>query len=249
MANDWIPKWLRNDDVEDKDKDKDKEVPKALKDAIAEAVKASTSPIEKRLEGLDSLTAFAADYKKEKEEKEAADAKRKKDEADALANKNKPTDEQLAALMLTDPASAVKHITQGQQDLLLMMRADQVRDQVLKDRAEDFPYYTGNVKTEIDSILSKQSLAFRNDPKAVENTYYTVVGKMQKEISEGKIKSRFAASTSSQGGSGKSDASSDDFHIEITPDIEKAARMSGIDVKDYVKLVEKAAKAGDIEYV
>ncbi len=253
-SNSWIPAWLRGDKDEDKDKDKDKdkEVPKALKDAIADSVKAATSPIEERLKGLDSLTDFAKQYKEDRNKEEQA---RKDKEAELKAKKdkeNETTDEDLAALLLSDPKKAINEMTKGQTTLLLTMRADQLRDQVFRDRDQEFPYYSGEVKTEIDKILSEQPLSFRNDPRAIENTYYTVVGKKQKEISEGKIKSRFASGAGGAGsGSGKGTGGEpgDDFKIEVSPDIIKAAKQSGMELNDYVKLVEKAAKAGEIDYV
>lgn len=241
MAKDWIPSWMRKDE----DKEEKNELPKELKDEIANSVKASTDPINEKLKSLDSLVAFAADYQKDKKE-----AKDKEEEAERIriANKNKKeeeSDEDLAARLLSDPKSVLNEANRPVINLALSIKADNVKREVFEDRKEEFPYYEGDVRKEIDGILSKQTLAFRNDPLSVENVYYTVVGKKQKEISEGKIKSRFA-SVSSSTNSSKTD---ENFSIEITPEITRAARLSGMDIGDYTKLLEKAAKAGEIEYV
>ena len=244
MAKDtWIPSWLRgNEEVEDKDAD----AKKKLQETVEAAAKAAVSPIEERLKGLDSLVAFASEYKadKEKAANEASEAARKKKEIED--RKTETTDEDLAAMLLTDPRRALAEALKPQNQLIFTMRADQVKDRVFKDRADEFPYYSGDIRTEVDKILGEQDLKFRNDENAVANVYYTVVGRRQKEINEGKIKSRFAFSTSTTNGSSKTDEA---LTFDITPEIIRAAKLSGMDIDDYQKLLQKAAKAGEIEYV
>lgn len=245
----WRPSWLSSGN-EEADKEaqakKDKE---EFDKAVREGVKKELEPINERLKGLDSLTAFATDYKKDKEEKERKDAaaieaaKRKKE------GENAPSKEDLAALILEDPSKVIDYVTKTQQEAILTVKASQVKQEVFGEKPEDFPYYTGEIKTEVDSLISKQTLAFQNDPVAVANTYHTIVGRKMKEISEGKIKSRFASSSGSTGGSGKSSEQTDEVKFEITPELTKAARLSGLPIDEYMKIVEKAAKAGEIEYV
>ena len=247
---DWVPSWLRGnkDDEEEEEKNKIK-LPKELKEEIEGVVKASNKGVEDKLKGLDSLVAFADEYKKDKEDarkaKEEEEAERKR--VEAKNKKDEETDEDLAARLLSDPKSVLAESSKPAINLALTIRADNVRREVFEDRKNDFPYYDGDVKKEVDSILNGQSLQFRNDPQSVENVYYTVVGKKQKEISEGKIKSRFASSSSSTNGTDKTN--NEDFKLDVTDELRRAARLSGMPIDDYMKVVEKAAKAGEIEYV
>ena len=247
----WRPSWLGGSNDDDPEKKaaaaKDK---KEFDDAVAAAVKVQTDPIMSRLDGLKSITDFVEESKKEKEARiraEADEAERARREADV---KNQPKDEDIAALMLTDPKRAIALVTKSQTELLLRTSATQVKSSVFNDRSDEFPYYTGDVKAEVDKILSEQSLQFQNDATAVANTYYTVVGKKNKEISEGKIKSRFAQSSTGSGGSGKGgEGGEGEIQIDVTDDMRKAARMSGLEIDDYMKLVKAQVKSGQMEMV
>src|SRR5208337_1296760 len=149
MANDWVPSWLKRED----NKEEKVELPKELKEQIETSMKATLTPIEERLKGLDSLSAFADEYRKDKEDSRKA---REAAEAAARAKKEaegKPSATDLAALMIDDPERAVSEITKEQQKLTWTIRADQIKDKVFRDRADEFPYYTGDVQKEIDGIL------------------------------------------------------------------------------------------------
>ncbi len=244
MAAEWVPSWLKKEDP----KEEKVELPKELKESIENSIKTTMSPIEEKLKGLDSLVAFAQEYKTDKEKaiKDAADAK-----AAAEAKKvkeDKPSSEDLAAALLQDPEGTFRDLSKHQVEFMLSMRADQIKDQVFRDRAEEFPYYSGEVKTEVDKILSEQTLKFKTDPNAVANVYYTVVGKKQKDINDGKIKSRFAsASGSSTNGTVKSEDG--EIKLEMSAEMKRAAKLTGMSEEDFLKLAERAAKAGELEYV
>lgn len=229
--------WLGggNDDDKDKDKDKDKELPPEIEERFKASEKNVETLIDKKLAGLNSITEYIETEKKDKETRAAAEAERKRKEAE---DKNKKTPEEIAADLLSDPARVINEITGPQANAILMIRADQVKREVFQDRANDFPYYDGDIKKEVDELLAKQSLQFRNDPSSIENVYHTVIGKKMKDISEGKIKSRFA-----QAGGGVNsnvgEGDKGDKNITITPDIEKAARLVGLKPQDYVELLKK----------
>lgn len=245
MAKDWVPSWFKKEDDKD-DKDDKKELHPEVSKLVTETVKASLSPIEEKLKGLDSITAYFT----ERRTKEEAEEKEKKDKEVAFkAKKDKETEEtpdELVARFAADPKAFVNEMSQPVVQLTYTIRADQIKREVFEDRAQEFPYYSGDIKKEVDETLAKQTLAFRNDPNAVANVYYTVLGKKQKDISEGKIKSRFASSTSSTNNS-KPDENT--LVLDMTPEIAKAARLSGMEAEDYMKLLKKAAAAGEIEYV
>lgn len=238
MAVKWAPSWFQKDEEEGKKEEK-KELPPELEERFSKLAE-GTSKIEERLKGLDSLTAFVEDYKKDKEEE------RKKKETPP--KKDDSSDEDLAALLLSDPKKAVGEMTAGLSTAILQTRADNIRRQVFEDNASEYEYYTGDIKKKVDALIGEQSLKFQNDPAAVANAYHTVVGKMFKEIQEGKIKSRFATPSGSGTISDKG-KKNEDMEIEITPDMIKAARNSGMEIEDFRKLVKKAALAGELEVV
>ena len=127
------------------------------------------------------------------------------------------------------------------------MRANNVRREVFED-TEKFEYYSGDFKREVDALLAAQPLSFRNNPASVENVYYNVLGRKQKEIAEGKIKSRFASATSGSSTSGKT-GEADKFMIEIDDQIRKAAKLTGMTPEEYAAVVAQEAQEGNIAYV
>lgn len=193
--------------------------------------------IKKRLEGLDSVVAFVNDQKK-KDADAAAAAARKKTEEHAAASQ-----EELEELMLTDPKKAIDLATSAQQRVILEVRADNLRRNTFEDEKR-FPYYTGEMKSEIDKLISGQSLQFQNDASVLENAYNAVVGKHMPDILEGKIKNRFAASSNGTtlNGSAGAGAGSGDGERRWKgnePDVIKAARIAGMSNEDYAKLLDK----------
>jgi hypothetical protein len=218
-------------------KEDDEKLPESLEKrfkTLEEGV-GKLSNIEEKLKGLDSITAFVSKQEKEDEDRKKALEDKKK--ADA-----KPSGEDLAARLLSgDVENVVKELTEPQANLVLQVRADNVRREVFEDRATDFPYYAGDIKTEVDKQVRSQNLAFQNNPQALENTYHMVVGKRQKEIQEGKLKSRFAASSGSNnsGAATEDTTSREKVPIDITDDIKRAAKMTGLKVEDYVELLRK----------
>src|SRR5208282_6916079 len=163
--------WEKEKKDDNKDKDK---LPESLENRFKTidekmVTKDDLTALNKKLEGLDSINAFVTEQKKEKEDRQRAIDDKKR--ADA-----RPSGEDLAARVLSgDVESVVRELTEPQANLVLSVRADNIRREVFEDRAADFPYYTGDIKAEVDKIIKTQPLAFQNNPQALENTYYTVV--------------------------------------------------------------------------
>lgn len=206
----------------------------------AEEAVAEVSKINERLKSLDSITAFVeAQNKRQKDAEEAAAAAE-----EAAKNKKKGTqelsNEEFEELLQSNPRAAIAKATEGHAEMVLQMNARQLRREVFEDEQERFPYYAGEIKAEINKLLDKQPLGSQNSRDVVENAYYVVTGRKAQEISEGKIKSRFAGSSSSVSSGPKGgDDSREKVEIKVTPEIEKAARLSGISTKDYVELLRK----------
>jgi hypothetical protein len=237
----WKPSWL-TDDKNDKKEEK-MELPPELKTQFdkVDALDTKVSSIDERLKGLDSITAFVTDIKTRQERADKAAADKIKLEAD------KNRDDDLLENILTDPKGVINEVTKPQAEAILGVMAENVRRQVFEDREDEFPYYTGDLKKEVNTVLAAQPLAFRNNPASVENVYHTIVGKHMKEINDGKIKSRFASASSNIKGSDKD--SKEKPVIELTADIKRMARLTGMSDDDALAIVTRAAEAGELEYV
>lgn len=192
--------------------------------------------IKQQLEGLKSIQAFVDEYKKDKAEAAAAAAKKTQQQTQTEA------DEEIEALMLTDPKQAILKATTPQAIAIMTLRADNIRREVFED-TEKYKYYHGDIKKEVDALLAAQKLDARNDPSVVENCYLTVLGKHNDEILEGKIKTRFAGSESSSrgtssGSAGATDAADKKNRI-IPDDVKRAAKQFGITPEDYADMLDK----------
>lgn len=192
--------------------------------------------IKQQLEGLKSIQAFVDEYKKDKADAAAAAAKKTQQQTQTEA------DEEIEALMLTDPKQAILKATTPQAIAIMTLRADNIRREVFED-TEKYKYYHGDIKKEVDALLAAQKLDARNDPSVVENCYLTVLGKHNDEILEGKIKTRFAGSESSSrgtssGSAGNTDAAEKKNRI-IPDDVKRAAKQFGITPEDYADMLDK----------
>jgi hypothetical protein len=241
--------WLKDDK---KEEDKKVELPKELEDRLkaqeASITTSLTSKLDERLKGLDSLTAFAADYKKEKEE--AAEKERLK-KTTKTQEQLQAESEDMAAAMLNDPKKVINDeiLKSPLAQIAFTTSAENLKRTIFQDDASEYPYYSGDIKKEIDDILSKQNLQFRNDAVAIKNTYHTVIGRHMSEINEGKIKSRFASSSSSLKDKGTGGTQDEKVKIEMSEDIKKMARLTGMTEADALALTQKHVDAGDLEYV
>ncbi len=238
MANDvwWKRKEKEPEPVE-------AEVPKELVETRAK-VESMESKLTEMLAGL---TAIGESVRTDREERLAAQRAREEATRRAAAASSKQTPEEIAANMFSDPEGTVKQLTDPLATELMSMRADNVRREVFED-TEKFEYYSGDFKREVDALLAAQPLSFRNNPASVENVYYNVLGRKQKEIAEGKVKSRFASATSGSSTSGKV-GESDKFTIEIDDQIRKAAKLTGMTPEEYAAVVAQEAQEGNIAYV
>ena len=197
----------------------------------SKGLETKVTELQTKLSALDDITAYI------REQREAA---RPKQQVRTQEEESEESEE-LAALLLSNPKEAYSRLASSTNAAVMQVRADAIRRETFGDNPEKFPYYAGEVKAEIDKILAKQTLAFQNNPEALENTYYTVVGKMHKEIQEGKIKDRFASSGG--GRTTKVDEEGSRTRLESNEMVEKAAKTLGYSVKEYMEMLEKDAEA------
>jgi len=162
--------------------------------------------------------------------------------AEQRVTQQQQTEEELAELALTDPVAAMKRVVQGElggrDSALLTINAANLRRETFED-VDKYPFYTGDVKAEVDKILAQQSLKAQNDPSVIQHAYHSIVGQRYKEISEGKLKSRFASSEGDRGSQGKSKESEAKQPRKMSEDDKKAARILGFDEEAYGKMLEE----------
>lgn len=205
--------------------------------------KASLGKMETMLEEMKNIQ-VADKTARDKEKADAAAALARK----AAADRQPEIDAEIEELMLTNPREAIRRVTQGQTDAIKMVHAENVKREVFED-AQKFKYYHGDIKREVDALISKQAVDFRLNPENIENCYKTVLGSHTDEIIEGKLKTRFAGSDSG-GGRGTSGGNAGDsgaggkgdkkvYDAEYMKDIERAAKQVGIQPKDYIEMLEK----------
>jgi hypothetical protein len=227
-----------------KDKDGKDQLEAVLPDEITKKLDKLDKFDPEKLNTLDTLKAsmdsINARFTKEDQEREA---EKQRKTADANRAKQEETDEQIAELMLTDPAAAtqmlIKKQTEPHANAILTLRADQIKREMFDD-TEKYPYYVGDFKSEVDKLLDAQSVAARNDRSVIEHAYFSTLGRKSKELAEGKLKSRFASSESSRGTNGGNlSGKGNEEPPVITDDVRRIAAMFGEKPEEYAKRLQE----------
>jgi phage I-like protein len=183
----------------------------------------------KRLEQLDSITAYIEEQKVERDRVKAAKQQQERQE------KQKTEEEELD--WIADPENAMKHTLAKSMQPLVESQINTQARLLSKDVFDDqqFEYYTDSTfKNEVDSLINSLPLAQRANAEAQKNCYYVVAGRKAAEIKEGKIKSKFSATSSSGDGTGNKGGKTDEVII-LTEAEKKAAKIFGMKEEDYAK--------------
>ena len=218
------------------------ELTKQIKDGAEAAAKVTS--MQASIDAMKSI--MENDAKERKTEREAAAARAAAAAAAQRNQQQQENNEELEGMFLTDPVNAVKKLTDPLALEVAAGRADNIRRETFEDQ-EKFPYYHGDIKREVDSLIAGQHVSFRLNPANIENAYNTVLGKHTGELLEGKLKKRFAGgengnrgtSTGSAGSSGTGGKEEKTFDAETMKHIEKAAKVTGITTKDYIEMLDK----------
>lgn len=203
----------------------------------ASAAASELPKIKEMLEGLVKIQSdSAAATKKEREDAERAAAAKKATEL------NGTHEEQIEALMLEGKTKeAIALATQGTNQAILMLNADNVKRNTFEN-AEKYKYYHGELKDEVDKLIAAQNLSARNDPSVVENCYLTVLGRHNDDIVAGKLKSRFAGGsggTSLSGGTGGTGGEEKKGWDPNDAELKRAAKHLGFEPKEYAKMLDE----------
>lgn len=223
-------KWWETEKKEEEEK---VVLPKEIQEQL-DQVKGLKTTVEEqgaKLSKLDSIEQMLTQMRTDRElERKPKPAARTEEEITA-------ENEEISALLLTNPREAYARLAAGTNAGYMTLAAQNARREVFQDNQEQFKYYTGEIKDEVDKILSAQTLAFQANPEAIKNTYFTVLGKFQDKIMEGKIKDRFASSSTSRGSVVPSEE--DKKKIDSNDDIRKIAKQLGMKEEEYIKLLEE----------
>jgi len=120
-------------------------------------------------------------------------------------------EEEITNLMLTDPVAATKR---------LIKQTTDIQGQAL--------------------LTMRADALRRNDRGVIENAYYATLGRHQREIEDGKLKSRFAAAESARGtATGNLKGSEESVVKPLDDDGKKAARLLGFKDDDYAKMLHE----------
>jgi hypothetical protein len=204
--------------------------------ASKEDVTVLKTTLEKLQESMALLSSNAA---AEAEERRKAQAKKQAEES---GQRQQQTEEELAELALTDPLAAMKRVVAdqlgGRDTALLTINASNLKREIFEDQ-DKYPFYTGAIKEEVDKILSQQKLNAQNDRSVIEHAYHSVVGQHYKELTEGKLKTRFASAESDRGSQGKTGNQGTKEPRKLSEDEAKAARILGFKDDVYSKMLEE----------
>ena len=233
--------WMKSKDAEGKETSEivlsDDARKKLLEGAASkDDVTSLSTKFDELKSSLDSINAHFKQTDEEKKRKEAEEARRKATETQAQ------TEEEINELFLTDPVAATKKLLQQAQTpantAIMQVRADNLKRSIFEDE-EKYPHYTGEIKAEIDKILSQEPLQNQNNPVTIEHAYFSTVGRHSKEIAEGKLKSRFASAESSRGGTGNTGGKAEDQIKPLDEDGKKAAKLLGYKEDEYAKMLHE----------
>lgn len=178
------------------------------------------------------------------DEQEAAKRRRIADEAARKAAEKKESDEKdMDDLWLTDPKEAARRTFEDQSkglvEATINNQSQTLRRQIFDDNPNEYEYYTKEnpeFKAQVDALIDQQPLNIRSNPEAIKNAYAIIAHRKAQEIKEGKLKSRFAATSTSSTGT---TSSKDKDTIVLTDLQKKAAKNLGISEEDYGKTAKE----------
>jgi hypothetical protein len=213
------PEEKKDDEIELKPKDV-----KAKLDKI-DSLDTSITELKTKTAVLDRMSSYLDEQ----------DAAKRVAKAKELAEKVEKNGEELDELWVTDPKKAMEMQIQPLINSQINTTSLVVRKQIFDD--EKFPYYHGEFAKKVDSYIDGLPITARADPATIKNCYKIVLADHMQDIADGKLKSKFAAaSTTSTGNSVDIKQEKD---IVLTDAQKKAARAFGYDEKTYGKLLSE----------
>lgn len=129
-------------------------------------------------------------------------------------------------------------------DAAIWQQGNEIRRSIF-DNAEAYPYYSGVLKDKIDTMLDAQPASQRANPDVIRNVYKIVSYDHQKEIDEGKHKSRMSSSSSSGTGTGAPGGNTKGELPVLTAQMKSVAKAMGMTEQDYATSMKELVDAGE----
>jgi hypothetical protein len=163
---------------------------------------------------------------------QAERAERAENNRRAAASKTAEEDSVSAEDFMLDPEAATKRAMQPIARSTMMLAAKMARQETLADS----DYYHGDVKTKTDGLIASLPLNQQSNPASIMNCYKIACFDAQKDIADGKLKSKNAAVVFEGGSTGAHSGSSNGEGNEtLTADEKQAAAAFGMSEKEWSK--------------
>lgn len=230
--------WWDKDNKDNKDKNnnnsdnndnKNNDTDIELKPAEVKAKLDKLDVLESKVAQLDDMKKTSDRMSSFLDAQEEAGRRRKAQELADKANKNK---EQNSEDWITDPQKAFNDSTRPLVENQLRTSSRLLRKEIFDENPAEFEFYTGRFKDMVDAHINALPLTALNDPDSIKNCYYVVYGKMQKEIKEGTVKSKFSSASDANARKGEDDKDKD---MVLTDEEKRAAKAFGMDEKSYAE--------------
>lgn len=238
----WIDALKRKTEVEDdlKKKEADDLELKSISDSAKKTDKLEadfTAFKDKAEKDSQRLNSFLDEQDKARRTAEATERAKKATET------KENEDKELEELALVDPVKAANLIADKKMEPLIRAQINTqsvlLRKQIFDDDPNRYEFYTGDFKSEVDKLIDNLPFNQKTNPEAIKNCYAVAAFNKSQEIKEGKLKSRFAATSTTSTGTTTSEKKTP----ELSDAEKKAAAAFGIKEDDYSKMKE------DMQYV
>jgi len=233
-----MPKWwsAKKEESEEEDEHKnDIEIkpPKEVTEKLAKIdnLELGLNELKDKSKVLDRMSSYLD------EQDNARQAARAKEAAERAKKATENQDEE----WLTDPQKAFQTAVNPLVAAQINTSSQILRRDIFND-GKEFEFYQGDFKKKVDQYIDQLPLQAKNDPASIKNCYFLVLGQSQAEIRDGKLKSRFAAVTTSNAKDGTNKGESSD-KITLSDEQKRAAARLGVPENKY------AARVKEFDYV
>ena len=152
----------------------------------------------------------------------------------AEAERNKRSGQEINDELESDPASAITKLISPMHQTALKTEAKLARKEFFEDNAKDFEYYSDpTFRRRVDALIESLPIQTQSNVKSIENCYAVAERELRQEIKDGKIKSKFAAqSSTNNNGSTKTNEVTGD---NLSDDEKSVAAKFGMTNDEYAK--------------
>lgn len=225
----WLNKTKEEEAADEVERQKSLQVvPKEVTDKLGkiDGLETKLNEFGEKTKVLDRMTTFLDEQDSLKTAARAREA----------TERAKKVTEETEDLWMTDPKKATEEAMLPLKIAQINTSSIQLRNELFSDGI-NYEFYQGDFKKRVDHWIDKLPVAARVDPESLKNCYNIVLGENHKEIREGKIKSRFAATTTT--GTNSSTSKGGDGLPTLTKEQEDAADRFGMTREDYAKEIKE----------